>query len=479
MAQLTPNYGLSMPDANDDYLDFRESYNENMEIIDNNLGGGGGSGSANQNIAENYDDTLTYSVGDYVIYNGLLYKCDTAVATAETFDPTKWTHVVVTDEMGSGGSGGHTIVDENGSAMPTETALQFTGNVSVSDDNVNGRTVVDILGGGGSTFGFAIDENNKLFEGTINNFNQSLSYTATEDAIALCYFRGGAGTWQFLSINGVYIRLYGDGTNQAVSYSVPIRKGDVVASRSESYSESCYFLLSVYGIKQGTNGIFAPVIYSDTERKIGVWRDNKPLYKKTYHFNSTVWINANGWTNGINVDTTDVETLVDAEVLRTIGAYSFYGYLQVVPYNNLLNIFNCRNTNMEIDTITLFYTKISDVAGSGDYNTYGVPTVHYDTSEKVIGTWVTGKPLYQKTFNISSSIPQNTTYVVGDITNFDLVEVHGIALLGTGAGFNMPYYNSANEQCQIWWSSNELKIYQKGYTVTGAVVTIRYTKITD
>lgn len=42
MAQLTPNYGLSMPDENDDYLDFRESYNENMEIIDENMGGGGG-----------------------------------------------------------------------------------------------------------------------------------------------------------------------------------------------------------------------------------------------------------------------------------------------------------------------------------------------------------------------------------------------------------------------------------------------------
>ena len=52
---------------------------------------------------------------------------------------------------GGGGGGGHTIIDENGSTMPTETAFQFTGNVSVSDDNVNGRTVVDILGGGGGS----------------------------------------------------------------------------------------------------------------------------------------------------------------------------------------------------------------------------------------------------------------------------------------------------------------------------------------
>lgn len=41
MAQSTPNYGLSMPDATDDFLNFRESYNDNMVIIDDNLGGGG------------------------------------------------------------------------------------------------------------------------------------------------------------------------------------------------------------------------------------------------------------------------------------------------------------------------------------------------------------------------------------------------------------------------------------------------------
>lgn len=45
MATLTPNYGLSMPDAADNYSDFRESYNENMEIIDENMGGGGGGDS--------------------------------------------------------------------------------------------------------------------------------------------------------------------------------------------------------------------------------------------------------------------------------------------------------------------------------------------------------------------------------------------------------------------------------------------------
>lgn len=42
MATYTPNYNLEKPDASDNFGDFRTSYNSNMDIIDQNLGGGGG-----------------------------------------------------------------------------------------------------------------------------------------------------------------------------------------------------------------------------------------------------------------------------------------------------------------------------------------------------------------------------------------------------------------------------------------------------
>ena len=42
MATQTTHFHLSKPDANDKFSDFRQSYNNNMDIIDNNLGGGGG-----------------------------------------------------------------------------------------------------------------------------------------------------------------------------------------------------------------------------------------------------------------------------------------------------------------------------------------------------------------------------------------------------------------------------------------------------
>lgn len=50
-------------------------------------------------IAPAYDSTKTYSVGDAVTTNGSLWKCTTAVTTAEAFDSTKWQNVSLLREM--------------------------------------------------------------------------------------------------------------------------------------------------------------------------------------------------------------------------------------------------------------------------------------------------------------------------------------------------------------------------------------------
>ena len=80
MSTRTTNFGLYMPGPTDNFKDFQAEHNNNMKIIDQNLVSGGG----------------------------------------------------------------HTIVDPNGSDMPPEGRLQFTGGVTVTDDNVNGVTVVDV-----------------------------------------------------------------------------------------------------------------------------------------------------------------------------------------------------------------------------------------------------------------------------------------------------------------------------------------------
>lgn len=55
--------------------------------------------AARNAIADEYDSTSTYSVGDYCIYGGVFYRCTTAVTTAGSFDSTKWTATQVGDEL--------------------------------------------------------------------------------------------------------------------------------------------------------------------------------------------------------------------------------------------------------------------------------------------------------------------------------------------------------------------------------------------
>lgn len=50
MATYTPNYNLKKPDSTDPFGDFRADYNDNLDIIDANLGGGGGTYTAGDGI---------------------------------------------------------------------------------------------------------------------------------------------------------------------------------------------------------------------------------------------------------------------------------------------------------------------------------------------------------------------------------------------------------------------------------------------
>lgn len=101
-------------------------------------------GAVNQtlaNFADEYDDTATYDVGDVVVYAGNLFKCETAVETAETFDPTKWTQGTAADFFVGGGDGTTLQViavehDDTGGTKASYTSGSFT--LSAGDSLVVG-----------------------------------------------------------------------------------------------------------------------------------------------------------------------------------------------------------------------------------------------------------------------------------------------------------------------------------------------------
>lgn len=50
-------------------------------------------------IASTYSSSSTYAVGDYVLYSGQLYRCTTAISTAEAWTSAKWTAVSLGDDV--------------------------------------------------------------------------------------------------------------------------------------------------------------------------------------------------------------------------------------------------------------------------------------------------------------------------------------------------------------------------------------------
>lgn len=54
--------------------------------------------------ANEYSDASTYNIGDFVLYDWKLYKCTTNITTPETFDASHWNITKIVNEFGSGGS---------------------------------------------------------------------------------------------------------------------------------------------------------------------------------------------------------------------------------------------------------------------------------------------------------------------------------------------------------------------------------------
>lgn len=68
MSTVTPNYGLNIPENIDPMDDFFDDYAENMNIIDNNLGGGGGNANIVELTQAEYDALPDTKLTDGKVY---------------------------------------------------------------------------------------------------------------------------------------------------------------------------------------------------------------------------------------------------------------------------------------------------------------------------------------------------------------------------------------------------------------------------
>lgn len=77
-------------------------------------------------ITDAYSSSSTYAVGDYCIYENTLYKCTTAISTAESWNSAHWTAVNISDELES-------IKGELSNKLNSNKVIQESGTASTSN----------------------------------------------------------------------------------------------------------------------------------------------------------------------------------------------------------------------------------------------------------------------------------------------------------------------------------------------------------
>lgn len=85
--QFTTNLGLPQFQTND--IPTWGDINTAFALLDAVVGA----------LAPKYDATATYDAGDYVQYEGGIYKAKADIDVAEAWDATHWDAVVITSEM--------------------------------------------------------------------------------------------------------------------------------------------------------------------------------------------------------------------------------------------------------------------------------------------------------------------------------------------------------------------------------------------
>lgn len=86
-------------------------------------------------LADEYSSSATYAVGDYCIHNNKIYRCTTAISTAESWADAHWTLVIVGDELKTKKSGTVTSVTIKGTSpivSSSSSAITTSGTRTIS-----------------------------------------------------------------------------------------------------------------------------------------------------------------------------------------------------------------------------------------------------------------------------------------------------------------------------------------------------------
>lgn len=236
-------------------------------------------------------------------------------------------------------------------------------------------------------------------------------------------------------------------------------------------------------------------LYSTDEQLIGRWIDGKPIYQKSIIASNPVVGN-----NTIPHNITNLDRVVkcDGTVMRNGDNFTFSLPICYVPNVTQWSIATSGISKSTVNitvgdgftgtyalsdlVITLQYTKTTDGSISiTDGNEYSL-------DEQVVGRWIDGKPLYQKTV-IMTMPTLSTKYAITPISDCDILFVVWAFEYSSNATMNMypAYGNDAKLHGSVWTTDSHhadggriiLQADDNAWAGVPVYITVQYTKTTD
>lgn len=246
-------------------------------------------------------------------------------------------------------------------------------------------------------------------------------------------------------------------------------------------------------------------LYSTDEKIIGCWTDGKPLYQKTYNYASSIVIPADN--TSVKVKIADTTSLNISDLISIKGSALSSGGNQLRPIPDVAPVGNegnywmlsscyvddldkglyiasrrTNNTSVTLTNVklTIQYTKTTDAANSFKYGN----ETDYSTEEKIVGTWIDGKPIYQKVINCGALPNTSQKNISTGISNPKmLIDAWGCCTNDTStAQLIIPRILKDNQDVMVSYAPNlsEVRIKTESNRSTlNCYFFLRYTKTTD
>lgn len=252
-----------------------------------------------------------------------------------------------------------------------------------------------------------------------------------------------------------------------------MNKADLVPSKFEGTKA----VVGNQVLSGGGTYVVSDLDYSTEEQLTGRrWVDGKPIYQKTIEFSDYISFNSNTW---VSIDNSGLYDTVISVYALDNSYKTIYPLIANSDDGNLKGM-QTRNVDTALQTFIVEYTKTTDTASS-PVAPPKVEAMHvYSTEEKVVGTWIDGKTLYEKTVVYEGAITSGTV-VFTDSSIDEIIDVFAQKFFDTHVGNWISTIYSIYELYTTHMLNSVTAQVNSAYgsRITKCICTIQYTKTTD